>query len=86
VEENKSKTEDLVIILKTKNQIYAEMVKESLEGDGINVLLKSVMGHHLRGMLPMQQDFFDYSLYVRAAFADKAREVVEIIVPQEEIL
>ena len=86
MEENNSKTDDLVLILKTKNQIYAEMVKESLEADGVNVLLKSIMGHHLRGMLPMRQDFFDYSLYVRAEFVDKAIEVVEIIVPKEEIL
>ena len=86
MEDKVSKADDLVIILKTKSLIYAEMVKNSLEDDGINVLLKSVMGHHLRGMLPLQQDFFDYSLYVRAEFGDKAKEVVKIIVPEEEIL
>ena len=78
--------QDVVLILKTKNQIYAEMVKEALENDNIHVLLKSATGHHLRGMLPFEQGMFDYSLFVVPEFEDKAKQVVETIVPKEEIL
>jgi hypothetical protein len=77
---------DLTVILKTKSQIYAEMVKEALEQEGITVILKSTMGHHLRGMLPFAQDFFNYSLYIQKEHADAAEEIVNTIVPDEEIL
>jgi hypothetical protein len=77
---------DLIVILKTQSQIYAEMVKEALEKEEIPALLKSTMGHNLRGMLPFQQDFFNYSLYIQKEFAETAKEIVDTIVPKEEIL
>jgi hypothetical protein len=48
-------------------------------------LVKSVAGYHARGMLPFDQGFFDYRLYVSKEHAEKAREIVETIVPPEEL-
>ncbi len=81
----KRDTDNLELILVTKSQIYLEMVKEALEGEGIPSLIKSVAGYHARGMLPFDQGFFDYRLYVSKDHSEKAREIVETIVPPEEL-
>jgi hypothetical protein len=75
----------LVLILTTRNQIQMGMVKDALECEGIAVLLKSVMGYHSRGMLPFEQGFFDYRLLVSREYEARAREIVETIIPPEEI-
>jgi hypothetical protein len=77
--------EDLVLILTTKSQIYAEMVKDALEGEDIPMMIKSIAGNYSRGMLPFAQSFFDYRLYVTRANEERAREMVETIVPPEEM-
>jgi hypothetical protein len=77
--------EDIVLILETKDNILANMVKEALENQDIPVLLKSPTGYYLRGMLPIDQGFFNMRLYVQKIFQDKAVEIVETIVPPEEI-
>ena len=86
VSASEKNNDDLTIILKTKSQIYAEMVKEALEAEGIIVILKSTMGHHLRGALPFAQDFFNYSLYIQKEHTDIAENIVDTIVPHEEKL
>ncbi len=82
---NKTDTGDLQLILTTKSQIYLEMVREALEGEGIPSMVKSVTGYHSRGMLPFEQSFFDYRLYVSKEDEERAREIVETIVPPEEL-
>jgi hypothetical protein len=77
---------DLQLVLVTKSQIYLEMVKDALEGEGIPALIKSVTGYHARGMLPFNQGFFDYRLYVSREHVEKAREIVETIIPPEELV
>ena len=76
---------DLVLVLTTNNQIYMEMVKDALEGEGIPVLIKSVTGVHGRGMLPFGQSFFDYRLMVSKEHEKRAQEIVETIIPPEEL-
>ncbi|OGC94479.1 MAG: hypothetical protein A2W25_01475 [candidate division Zixibacteria bacterium RBG_16_53_22] len=80
-----SDPDDIILILQTRNQLYIDMVIAALENEGIPVLLKSVTGYHWRGMLPFDQGFFDYRLYVRSQDDDRAGQIVEIIVPREEI-
>ncbi len=75
----------LALVLTTNDQILMGMVKEALEGEGIAVLLKSVAGYHSRGMLPFAQGFFDYRLYVSITDEVRAREIVETIIPPEEL-
>jgi hypothetical protein len=82
--ENK-KSNDLVLILTIHDQIIAEMVKNALENESIPVIIKSVTGFHSRGMLPFEQSFFDYRLYISSVNEVRARELVETIVPSEEI-
>jgi hypothetical protein len=77
--------EDIILILETKDNILANMVKEALENQDIPVLLKSPTGYYLRGMLPIDQGFFNMRLYVQKNFQDKAAEIVKTIVPPEEI-
>ena len=77
--------EDLIMILETKNLIYVNMVKGALDNEGIPALLKSPMGHYLRGMMPIDQGFFNLKLYVRKKDEEKAAEIVRTIVPPEEI-
>lgn len=77
--------EDLVLVLTTNNQIYTEMIKDALEGENIPMMIKSVTGNYSRGMLPFPQSFFDYRLYVSRANEERARELVETIVPPEEL-
>lgn len=79
-------SEELSLILTTRSQIYLDMVKDALEEENIPVLLKSITGYHNRGMLPFEQGFFDYRLYVTKQFEQRGREIVETIVPPEEIL
>ncbi len=73
------------LVLTTKDQIQMAMVQEALERENIPVLLKSVMGYHDRGMLPFGVGFFDYRLYVARRHESRAREIIEMIVPPEEI-
>jgi len=75
---------ELKTVLVTGNQIVAEMVREALENEGIPALLKSAAGVHLRGMLPIRQDFFDFRIYVENKYAEKASAIVKTIVPSEE--
>lgn len=77
-------SEEPALILTTSNQVHMEMVREALEGEEIPVLLKSVAGYHSRGMLPFGQGFFDYRLYVAREHEQRAREIVETIIPPEE--
>jgi hypothetical protein len=77
--------DDIVLVLRTRNQVYIDMVIAALDREGIPALLKSVAGYHGRGMLPFSQGFFDYLLYVTMANAEHAREIVQIIVPSEEM-
>jgi hypothetical protein len=79
------KPDGLELILTTQNQIYLEMIKEALEGEGIPALVKSVAGYYTRGMLPFPQGFFDYRLFVSKEDEKRAREIVETIIPPEEI-
>ena len=81
----KKDADGLELVLTTRNQIYLEMVKDALEGEGIPALVKSVTGYHTRGMLPFEQGFFDYRLYVSKEDVERAREIVETIIPPEEI-
>jgi hypothetical protein len=76
---------DLELVLTTRSQIYLEMVKEAFESEGIPSLIKSVTGYHSRGMLPFKQGFFDYRLLVMKEDEARAREIVETIVPPEEL-
>jgi hypothetical protein len=76
---------ELSLVLTTKSQIYLEMVMAALDGEGIPALVKSVAGYHSRGMLPFNQGFFDYNLFVSKENEVKAREIVETIVPPEEL-
>ena len=85
MKEEKEETDGLELILTTRSQIYLEMVKDALEGESIPALIKSVTGYHVRGMLPFEQGFFDYRLYVSKDCAERAREIVETIVPPEEL-
>jgi hypothetical protein len=62
-----------------------EMVCSTLDSENIPALLNSVAGYHIRGMLPFGQDFFDYRLSVPNTFEKRAREIIEIIVPAEDI-
>jgi hypothetical protein len=78
--------DDIVLILNTKNHFFMSLVKEALERLDIPVLLKSHTGYFLRGMLPIDQEFFNLRLYVKKEFESKAVEIVETIVPPEEIL
>ena len=84
IDSNKNAS-DLVMVLSTKNQIYAEMVKNALDTEGIPSLLKSPTGSYLRGMLPISQGFFDFRLYVQNTHYIRAGELVETIVPAEEL-
>lgn len=77
--------EDIVLILDTKDNILANMVKEALENQEIPVLLKSPTGYFLRGMLPFDQGFFNLRLYVQEKFRARAAEIVNTIIPPEEI-
>lgn len=77
---------DVVLILETKNHMFMNLVKEALENQDIPVLLKSPMGYYLRGMLPIDQGFFNLRLYVQKEFEPEANEIVRTIVPPEEIL
>jgi hypothetical protein len=76
---------DLTLVLTTNNQIYMEMVKDALEGEGIPALIKSVTGYHGRGMLPFGQQFFDYRLFVSKEHKERALEIVDTIVPPKEL-
>lgn len=76
---------DLILVLTTNNQIYMEMVKDALEGEGIPALLKSVTGYHGRGMLPFGQQFFDYRLFVSREYEKRTQEIVETIMPPREL-
>jgi hypothetical protein len=80
-----SNHDDLALVLTTSDQILMEMVKGALEGEGIVVLLKSAAGYHSRGMLPFAQGFFDYRLLVSTADERRARDIVETIIPPEEL-
>ncbi len=77
--------EDAVLILQTRNQVYADMVIAALENENIPALLKSVTGYHWRGMSPFQQGFFDYRLFVNPHDKERAGQIVRTIVPPEEI-
>jgi len=77
--------DDIVLVLQTRNQVYIDMVIAALENEKIPALLKSVTGYHWRGMLPFDQGFFNYRLYVTAHDENRARQIVETIVPPEEI-
>ncbi|UCC78375.1 MAG: DUF2007 domain-containing protein [Candidatus Zixiibacteriota bacterium] len=77
---------DVVLILETKNYMYMNLVKEALENRDIPVLLKSPMGYYLRGMFPIDQGFFNLRLYVQKEFESEANEIVQTIVPPEEML
>lgn len=83
---HESKAEDLILVLVTKDQIYLNMVKDALDGIDIPSLIKSPMGHYLRGMLPIDLGFFNMRLYVQKEHENKAAEIVSTIVPPEEIL
>ena len=48
-------------------------------------MIKSVTGNYSRGMLPFKQGFFDYRLFVMKEHENRAREIVETIVPPEEL-
>jgi hypothetical protein len=82
---DKKNADGLELILTTRSQIYLDMVRDALDGVGIPALVKSVTGYHARGMLPFEQGFFDYRLYVSKEEVDKARDIVETIVPPEEL-
>lgn len=77
--------DDLVLILETKNYMFMNLVKEALENKDIPVLLKSPMGYYLRGMLPIDQGFFNLRLYVLKQHQTEAEEIVSTIVPPEEL-
>jgi hypothetical protein len=81
----KQESEDLVLVLTTRNQIYLEMVKQAFDGEDIPSLVKSIAGYHTRGMLPFHQSFFDYRLYVSKDHEERASEIVSTIVPPEEL-
>lgn len=72
---------DTILVFVSGNQIYIEMVKNALEEEGIPVLLKSPTGFHLRGMVPLQQEFFDFRLYVAKEHSGRASEIIRMIVP-----
>ncbi len=76
---------DSIMVLSTKSQVYALMVKEALESEEIPSILKSPMGIYLRGMFPLGRSFFDYRLYVRQEDSQRAGEIVEMILPAEEL-
>ena len=76
----------IVLILESKNHVFAEMVMEALKARDIPVLLKSATGYYLRGMLPIDQGFFNLKLYVQNKYQAEASEIVETIVPPEEML
>ena len=78
--------DDIVLILESKNHVFADMVMEALKVRDIPVLLKSPTGYYLRGMLPIDQGFFNLRLYVQKRFQDEASEIVKTIVPPEEML
>lgn len=84
VEKTRLLRDDPVLVLTTNNQIYMEMVKDALEGEGIPVLIKSVTGYHGRGMLPFGQQFFDYRLFVSTEHEKRALEIVETIMPPRQ--
>lgn len=77
--------EDIVMILETRNDVLANMVKEALENQDIPVLLKSPTGYYLRGMLPIDQGFFNLRLYVQKEYHSRAVDIVKTIVPTEEL-
>lgn len=76
---------ELIIALETRNQLYAEMVRNALETEGIPSILKSPMGTYLRGMFPIRQSYFDYRLYVREDHIQRVRDLIEMIIPAEEL-
>ena len=78
--------DDLTMIYSSNNQIIVEMVKNALETEGIPSLLKSPTGSYLRGMLPVNQPFFDFRLYITNDHIGRASEIIETIVPAEEAL
>jgi hypothetical protein len=78
--------EDIVLILESKNHVFAGMVMEALKDRNIPVLLKSATGYYLRGMLPVDQGFFNLRLYVQRKFENTAIDIVRTIVPPEEML
>ena len=80
-----SMKDDIVLILETKNHMFMNLVKEALENRDIPVLLKSPMGYYLRGMLPIDQGFFNLRLYVQQKHRAEAEEIVKTIVPPEEL-
>jgi len=77
--------DEIVRVLTTSDLILMEMVRSALDAENIPALLKSVAGYHIRGMLPFGQDFFDYRLSVPKTFEMRAREIIETIVPAEDI-
>jgi hypothetical protein len=78
--------DDMVMVLESKKHVFADMVMEALKERDIPVLLKSPTGYYLRGMFPMDQDFFNLRLYVHREYETIASDIVKIIVPPEEIL
>lgn len=78
--------DDIVLVLESKKHVFADMVLEALKERGIPVLLKSPTGYYLRGMFPMDQDFFNLRLYVHKDNETIASDIVKTIVPPEEIL
>jgi hypothetical protein len=77
--------DDIVQILRTRNQVYVDMVIAALHNEHIPALVKSETGYHGRGMLPFELGFFDYRLFVTMTNEERAREIVSTIVPPEEI-
>ena len=80
-----STAERLELVFTTNNLIYLEMIKEALGADGIPAIVKSAAGYHARGMLPFAQGFFDYRLYVSKENLDHAMDIVNTIVPPEDL-
>lgn len=76
--------DEIVMVLETRDDVLANMVKEALESERIPVLLKSPTGYYLRGMLPIDQGFFNLRLYVQKSFRQRAAEIIKIIVPSKE--
>lgn len=78
--------DNLVLVLTTKNHIFMDLVREALQNRDIPVLLKSPTGYYLRGMLPIDQEFFNLRLYVQREHQPEAEDIIRTIVPPEEIL
>lgn len=78
--------DNIVMVLESKNHVFADMVVEALKEKGIPALVKSPTGYYLRGMFPMDQDFFNLRIYVHKENETVASDIVRTIVPPEEIL